>query len=83
MSAIHIEGMSLRDWFAGQAMIAIASNPSWGERMPDPAVAYDAYQLADAMLAERQRRLDAAQSAAAPAEPDDLDQMFTDLGGGA
>jgi hypothetical protein len=44
-------GMSLRDWFAGQALVGLQANTayecSWSE------TAEDCYQLADAMLAER------------------------------
>jgi hypothetical protein len=47
------EGMSLRDWFAGQALIGVASSREW-ERYTD--VAAHAYGLADAMLAERAKR---------------------------
>ena len=45
-----MQGMSLRDWFAGQAM----ANANY--RMVNPAhQARLAYDLADAMLAERRR----------------------------
>lgn len=52
----HIaDGMSLRDWFAGQAMIAALStahgSPSLAETVRACAVA--SYAAADAMLAER------------------------------
>lgn len=49
-------GMSLRDWFAGQALIGLMSNsvhdhcPLFGDGDP---FARDAYIVADAMLAER------------------------------
>lgn len=46
-------GMSLRDWFAGQALMGMladhTSNP------PRTATASLSYALADAMLAERQK----------------------------
>jgi hypothetical protein len=42
-------GMSLRDWFAGQALSKIAS-----EHFPN-ASAQKAYELADAMIKERER----------------------------
>jgi len=43
-------GMSLRDWFAGQALVVI-SQRVLGD---DPRVVVaDAYRVADAMLAER------------------------------
>lgn len=46
------DGMSLRDWFAGQALAGIlgASPPPFCED-----AAEDAYRYADAMLAERSR----------------------------
>jgi len=47
-------GMTLRDWFAGQALAG--TNPfelsGWG----DAEIAERFYQIADAMLAERERR---------------------------
>lgn len=55
----HI-GMSLRDWFAGQALAFYNAGVSGG--MPWPAkqsVAKHAYQMADAMLAERNRKEEA------------------------
>lgn len=42
------KGMSLRDWFAGQA---IAGYIATGDKMSAHAVAREAYMLADAMLA--------------------------------
>lgn len=57
-------GMSLRDWFAGKALPAIIAATShgvhdagWGVCGPESTVeqrmAYDAYAMADAMIAER------------------------------
>ncbi|MFZ5666918.1 MAG: hypothetical protein ACOY7L_17030 [Pseudomonadota bacterium] len=47
------DGMALRDWFAGQALAG--TNPfelsGWG----DAEIAERFYQIADAMLAERER----------------------------
>lgn len=43
------EGMSLRDWFAGQALIAIADDCG----MTDKEIAKRCYQRADAMIAAR------------------------------
>ncbi len=45
-------GMTLRDWFAGQSLLSMLSQPSvdaqsWAD------VAHIAYAIADAMLAER------------------------------
>lgn len=45
-------GMSLRDWFAGQA-IAVMAAPLKGSTPPNEAIAGWAYGLADAMLAAR------------------------------
>ena len=50
--------MTLRDWFAGQALVGIiASDPSkWGDRSDETmgqSVSRNAYEMADAMLAER------------------------------
>lgn len=62
-------GMSLRDWFAGQALAGIMANPirwadiqsrydrglmTYGEASRSNAV--KAYSIADAMLAERAKR---------------------------
>lgn len=43
-------GMTLRDWFAGQA---VAAMESFGTLYEPEAIAQSAYALADAMLAER------------------------------
>ncbi len=49
------EGMTLLDWFAGQALAGIcASGP--GTQWTNERLAADAYGLAEAMIAERQRR---------------------------
>ena len=48
-------GMSLRDWFAGQALAGLLSSPfarkdvTWGD------FTADAYDVADAMLAQRNK----------------------------
>ena len=44
-------GMSLRDWFAGQVMVGLTSAGAW--RGAYTKVARAAYELADAMLEER------------------------------
>lgn len=44
-------GMSLRDWFAGQALAGL--NASGPHDCGPKGVAHDAYAMADAMLAER------------------------------
>lgn len=47
------EGMSLRDWFAGQALIGLLANHhSDGDYDTTPI---SAYRMADAMLAERKK----------------------------
>lgn len=46
-------GMTLRDWFAGQALIALADRRHDAPRLL--SVAEKAYVYADAMLAERAR----------------------------
>ena len=47
------EGMSLRDWFAGQAMIGILS---WSPKAKEAAA--HSYKVADAMLAARKDTLE-------------------------
>jgi hypothetical protein len=49
-----ISGMSLRDWFASQALMGMLSNPE-SIAAPDAAFAEWAYGHADAMLAERDK----------------------------
>lgn len=60
------DGMSLRDWFAGQALTylgatSVAHQRQWSrdfrepwEESPLPELANDAYRIADAMLAARE-----------------------------
>lgn len=54
---VYATGMSLRDWFAGQALAGLASNctadglSTW---LPD-SIARRAYDYADAMLAAREK----------------------------
>ena len=47
------QGMTLRDWFAGQALAGIASISSEGFSLSPEDEAEWAYQRADAMLAAR------------------------------
>lgn len=49
-----VRGMSLRDWFAGQALACVA-HLYIGGTAPKDLVAGDCYRLADEMLAERKR----------------------------
>ena len=50
------EGMSLRDWFAGQVLPSIAAEKEFGVKWDPQGVAHDAYSFADAMLAARERQ---------------------------
>lgn len=47
----HASGMTLRDWFAGQALAGLLAYPSDENPSHMP---YAAYKLADAMLKARQ-----------------------------
>ncbi|WP_420137860.1 hypothetical protein [Sphingomonas sp.] len=59
------EGMSLRDWFAGQAMShALSATASHDGCYNFEAAAHGAYEMADCMLAER------ASGIAAEPQPD-------------
>ena len=46
-------GMTLRDWFAGQALVGILANQ--GPSLVTDVRARNAYTMADAMLAERSK----------------------------
>lgn len=48
------DGMSLRDWFAGQALASPALFMDGGGRFPPEKTARLAYQTADAMLQQRE-----------------------------
>jgi hypothetical protein len=58
-------GMTLRDWFAGQAIIALMSDAKWVTGLDDAAklaktdfktaLAHNGYALADAMMKEREK----------------------------
>jgi hypothetical protein len=48
-------GMSLRDWFAGQALVGIYSGKTWESIMLRDNPEALAYRIADAMLEERSR----------------------------
>jgi hypothetical protein len=48
------QGMSLLDWFAGQALVGMASIPDKPYNME--TTSHCAYRYADAMLAEKARR---------------------------
>ena len=49
---LHMEGMTLLDWFAGQTLIAINS----GDFQSCSDIAVEAYGIASAMIAEKRRR---------------------------
>ena len=51
------EGMTLRDYFAGQALARALADPNFN--MPPAQLAELAYMEADAMLAARERKEDA------------------------
>ena len=57
-------GMTLRDWFAGQSMLAQISNSHTAKCYQDagivgdrvaPCIAINAYKMADAMLEQREK----------------------------
>ena len=50
-----VGGMTLRDWFAGQALMGVLSNSKLDERVGENRVARSAYEIADAMLKARKK----------------------------
>lgn len=46
-------GMTLRDWFAGQALAGICGGPADERNRDNPAIVRGAYMIADAMLDQR------------------------------
>ena len=50
----EVFSMSLRDWFAGQALVGCLMNPETGGGLPEK-IAKWTYDLADAMIAEREK----------------------------
>lgn len=48
-------GMTLRDYFAGQCIVAAMNTLTYDEGHNFPTIARSAYALADAMIAERAR----------------------------
>lgn len=50
--AAELGGMTLRDWFAGQALAGMLAGPE-GDITPTEAIGQYAYQTADAMLEAR------------------------------
>ncbi len=53
----ELRGMSLLDWFAGQALSGLMSDPTI-ERCTPEGYAKSSYDYADAMMNERKRRYD-------------------------
>lgn len=56
-----VPGMSLRDWFAGQALAGLLAHPECrtvgpGHEEATICAAREAYAVSDAMLAERAKR---------------------------
>ncbi|MBU6183521.1 MAG: hypothetical protein KGR46_12015 [Verrucomicrobia bacterium] len=54
-------GMSLRDWFAGQALVSLSRKDfhlfgAGGDELNAEIAAQNCYEIADAMLAERNRK---------------------------
>lgn len=56
-SVQFFKGMTLRDYFAGQALMGLMTNkvPGTGSSGWQERAAWDAYSIADAMLAERSK----------------------------
>ena len=52
------EGMTLRDYFAAKAMVAIITHPAGITRLLNKEIAVQAYTMADDMLKERERNND-------------------------
>ena len=52
------DGMTLRDWYAGQALAGLSANPEFASTS-DCKCAEWSYRQADAMLAEREKAQDA------------------------
>lgn len=52
LSRVYHGGMTLRDYFAGQAIIATIALDKDHEQSPE-GLAFDAYEIADAMMEQR------------------------------
>ena len=53
LELVQAEGMSLRDWFAGQALVGITAHPTNNDAEGGAFFAGEAYRMADAMIAAR------------------------------
>ena len=52
----HQGGMTLRDWFAGQALASMTVAPDYSKGPCNAAMAERAYVIADAMLSARNKK---------------------------
>lgn len=52
MPELLMDGMTLRDWFAGQALVGLLAGA--GGKGVDTVFAHEAYLVADAMLKQRE-----------------------------
>lgn len=50
------KGMSLRDWFAGQALSGLLASPRLWESVTEEMVAKQSFHFADAMMTERDKK---------------------------
>ena len=48
-------GMTLRDWFAGQAIMGLAPEMATGDKENCRHIAFIAYEVADAMMEAREK----------------------------
>lgn len=55
-SSTEFDGMTLRDWFAGQALAGWLASFGPGEAVKVNGLAQFAYEIADALLAARDKR---------------------------
>ena len=55
IAAVPFTGMTLRDYFAGKAMEGIIKS-AMAFNAPKSSIAFDSYEIADAMLAARERK---------------------------
>lgn len=50
------KGMTLRDWFAGQALAGLVFHNDYGATISDQDIAKGAYSFADAMITARKEK---------------------------